>query len=46
MEVVAASALSPEERVWLRKFLSEQILPVLTPQASSRYSFATDVPDD
>lgn len=33
VEVVTADALGDEEKSWLRTFLSEQILPVLTPQA-------------
>nr|WP_314445555.1 RNA degradosome polyphosphate kinase [uncultured Sphingomonas sp.] len=33
VEVVAPNALDETERKWLRTFLSDQILPVLTPQA-------------
>ncbi|GAA4007062.1 RNA degradosome polyphosphate kinase [Sphingomonas humi] len=33
VEVVAPDALHADEKKWLRTFLSEQILPVLTPQA-------------
>jgi polyphosphate kinase len=33
VEVVAPIALTEDEKLWLRTFLTEQILPVLTPQA-------------
>lgn len=33
VEVVPSDALTEDERAWLRTFLMEQILPVLTPQA-------------